>query len=261
MSELVERDAPVVDELVVGLVKRLERYGVYVDLLDYPGWEGFVHVSEISLKWIRNIRDYLKEGQRDVFRVLRVNPTTKQVDISYRRVSEREREERMKLWKRKQRLLRVLKLLSEKSGRSEEELKKLIVEPALKRGLSLYEVLLDAVEKERLPEWMKLDEDLAKSFMEIIGQEIKIKEVVVQGVLVMTVPSGDGVEVIKRAVARGLEAAKKEEISITTMGAPKYLITVRTEDVETGRKIIQKVAETCLTVIKEAGGRGELQLK
>jgi translation initiation factor 2 subunit 1 len=261
MSELVERDAPAVDELVVGLVKRVEKYGVYLDLLDYPGWEGFVHVSEISLKWIRNIRDYLKEGQRDVFRVLRIDPATRQADVSYRRVSQKEREDKMRLWKRKQRLLRVLKLLSERSGRSEEELKKLIVEPALERGLSLYNVLLDALEEERLPEWMKLDEDLAKLLMEVISQEIKIREVTVQGVLIMMVPGGNGVEVIRRAVRHGLEAAKKEDVTITTMGAPRYLISVRTEDVESGRKIIERVAEACLAVIREAGGKGELQLK
>ncbi|MEM1655731.1 MAG: S1 RNA-binding domain-containing protein [Nitrososphaerota archaeon] len=261
MSEFVERSAPTVDELVIGLVKRVEKYGVYLDLLDYPGWEGFVHVSEISLKWIRNIRDYLKEGQRDVFRVLRIDPATRQADVSYRRVSQKEREDKMRFWKRKQRLLRILKLLSERSGRSEEELKRLIVEPALKRGLSLYDVLLESLEEEKLPEWMELDEGLAKLLMEIIGQEIKIREVTVQGVLVMSVPRGDGVEVIRRAVSRGLEAARKEDVLITTIGSPRYLISVRAEDAESGRKVIEKVAEACLAVIREAGGKGELQLK
>ncbi|MCD6591530.1 MAG: S1 RNA-binding domain-containing protein, partial [Thaumarchaeota archaeon] len=61
MSEFVEVEAPKPGDLVIGLVKRIERYGAYLDLLEYPGWEGLVHISEISLKWIRNIRDYLRE--------------------------------------------------------------------------------------------------------------------------------------------------------------------------------------------------------
>ncbi len=261
MSEFAERDAPAVDEPVVGLVKRVEKYGAYLDLLDYPGWEGFVHVSEISLKWIRNIRDYLREGQRDVFRVLRVNLAAKQADVSLRRISQKEREENMRLWKRKQRLIRILKFLSERSGRNEEELRKLIVEPALRRGLSLYDVLLEALEEESLPSWMEIDENLAKLLMEIVAQEIKIREVTVQGILIMSVPRGDGVEVIRRAVSLGLEAARKEDVSITTMGAPRYLVRVKAEDMESGRKIIEKVAEACLSVVREAGGRGELQMK
>ncbi|MCD6421710.1 MAG: S1 RNA-binding domain-containing protein, partial [Thaumarchaeota archaeon] len=72
MSEFVEVKAPKPGDLVVGVVKRVERYGAYLNLIEYPGWEGFVHISEISLKWIRNIRDYLRENQREVFKVLRV---------------------------------------------------------------------------------------------------------------------------------------------------------------------------------------------
>ncbi|RLG07421.1 MAG: translation initiation factor IF-2 subunit alpha, partial [Thaumarchaeota archaeon] len=156
MSEFVEVEAPKPGDLVIGLVKRIERYGAYLDLLEYPGWEGLVHISEISLKWIRNIRDYLRENQREVFKVLRVDTHAKQADVSLRRVSQKEREWKILEWKRKQKLVRILNLLAERTGRSKEELRKLIVEPAMKRGLSLYDVFLDAVEEEKLPSWLKL---------------------------------------------------------------------------------------------------------
>ncbi len=71
MAEFVEKEAPSIGEVVVGVVKEIERFGAYVELVDYPGWEGFIHISEISLKWIRNIRDYLREGQKEVFKILR----------------------------------------------------------------------------------------------------------------------------------------------------------------------------------------------
>ena len=131
MSEFVEVEAPKPGDLVIGLVKRIERYGAYLDLLEYPGWEGLVHISEISLKWIRNIRDYLRENQREVFKVLRVDTRAKQADVSLRRVSQKEREWKILEWKRKQRLVRILNLLAERTGRSREELRKLIVELSL----------------------------------------------------------------------------------------------------------------------------------
>ena len=262
MSEFIEVKAPKPGDLVVGVVKRVERYGAYLDLIEYPGWEGFVHISEISLKWIRNIRDYLRENQRGVFKVLRVDERANQADVSLRRVSQKEREWKMLEWKRKQRLVRILSILAERTGRSEEELRKLIVEPTMKRGLSLYDVFLDALDQGRLPSWMKLDKQLAQQLLELIRQEIRLKQVVVKGTLIMTVPRGDGVEIIRKAVEKGLkQAGKGERITITSIGSPRYLVRVEAEDQEKGKELVRRVAEACLSIVKDAGGRGELQLK
>ena len=262
MSEFVEVKAPKPGDLVVGVVKRIERYGAYLDLIEYPSWEGFVHISEISLKWIRNIRDYLRENQREVFKVLRVDERANQADVSLRRVSQKEREWKMLEWKRKQRLMRILSILAERTGRSEEELRKLIVEPTMKRGLSLYDVFLDALDQGKLPPWMKLDKQLAQQLLELIRQEIRLKQVVVKGTLIMTVPRGDGVEIIRKAVENGLkQAGKGERIMITSIGPPRYLVRVEAEDQEKGKELVRRVAEACLSIVRDAGGRGELQLK
>ena len=262
MSEFVEEDAPKVGDLVIGVVKRIERYGAYLDLVEYPGWEGLVHISEISLKWIRNIRDYLRENQREVFKVLRADRNAKQADVSLRRVSHKERESKMLLWKRKQKLTRILSLLSERSGQPAEKLHALIVEPAMKRGLSLYDVFLEAIDRGRLPNWMKLDKDLSEQLLQLIRQEIKLKQAIIRGTLIMFVPRGDGIEVIREAVKKGLKVAERgARVTITTVGAPKYLIRVEAEDQERARRVLERVAETCLSAVREAGGRGELQLK
>ena len=262
MSEFVEPEAPEAGDLVVGVVKRVERYGVYLDLLDYPGWEGFVHISEISLKWIRNIRDYLREHQREVFKVLRVDKAAKQVDASFRRVNQKEREWKLIEWRRKQRLKRILSLLAERSGKSEEEIYELIVQPAIKRKLSLYDVFIEISEEEKLPKWMKLDEKTGELLIQIIKREIRVKRVVMKGTLVMKAPFGNGVEIIRKAAERGLKAAGKGElVSITAIGAPKYLVRVEAEDQERAKALLQKVASECIKVLEEAGGTGELKLK
>ena len=38
------------------------------------GKEAFIHISEVSSGWVKNIRDYVRENQKIVARVLRVNP-------------------------------------------------------------------------------------------------------------------------------------------------------------------------------------------
>ena len=259
MAELVRPDSPEIGELVIGVVKRIERYGVYVDLVEYPGWEGFVHISEISLKWVRNIRDYLRERQREVFKVLRMNMDAKQADVSLRRVSKRERTQKLLEWKRTQRVMRVLHLLAERSGRSSEEINSMLVEPAAKRNLALYDVFLEILDSGKLPTWMKLDEKLSKLLLELIRKEIKLKKIALKATLKLSIAIGDGVEVIRRAIREGLKAAGKgEKVSITAIGSPRYLIRVEADEESRARELLEKVAERCMEIVRDAGGKAEL---
>jgi len=259
MAELMRPDSPEIGELVIGVVKRVERYGVYVDLIEYPGWEGFVHISEISLKWVRNIRDYLRERQREVFKVLRMNMDAKQADVSLRRVSKRERTQKLLEWKRTQRVMRVLHLLAERSGKSSEEINSMLVEPAAKRNLALYDVFLKILDSGRLPSWMKLDEKLSRLLLELIKKEIKLKKIALKATLKLSIATGDGVEVIRRAIREGLKAAGKgEKVSITAIGSPRYLIRVEADEESRARELLEKAAERCMEVVKEAGGKAEL---
>lgn len=259
MAEFVEKEVPSVGEVVVGVVKEIERFGAYVELVDYPGWEGFIHISEISLKWIRNIRDYLREGQKEVFKILRTNPHLRQVDLSLRRVEKNEREQKIIELKRKQKVQRVLNLLSERTGMSKEQIKKMIVEPVMQKGLELYDVFIDIIENESIPEWLKLEDDIRVKLTELVKQEIKMKKVSLKKDLVLTCKTGNGVEHIRRAIAEGLKiAGRGEYVSITTKGSPRYLLRVEADTEERARELLREVAERCINVIKECGGHGEL---
>jgi len=259
MAELVRPDSPEIGELVIGVVNRIERYGVYVDLVEYPGWEGFVHISEISLKWVRNIRDYLRERQREVFKVLRMNKDAKQADVSLRRVSKKERTQKLLEWKRTQRVMRVLHLLAERSGRSSEEINSMLVEPAAKRNLALYDVFLEILDSGKLPAWMKLDEELSRLLLELIRKEIKLKKIALKATLKLSIATGNGVEVIRKAIREGLKAAGKgEKVSITAIGSPRYLIRVEADEESRARELLEKVAERCMEIVREAGGKAEL---
>jgi len=43
-------------EIVVCTVREITSHGIYVNLDQYGGMNGFLHVSEISTGWVRNIR-------------------------------------------------------------------------------------------------------------------------------------------------------------------------------------------------------------
>ncbi|MEN2974123.1 MAG: S1 RNA-binding domain-containing protein [Candidatus Caldarchaeales archaeon] len=259
MAELESREEPSVGEAVIGIVKTVDKFGVYVSLLDYPSWEGFTHVSEISLKWIRNIREYLREGQKEVFKIIRVNPHLRQVDLSLRRVEKREREQKLLDWKRGEKALRVIKILAEKTGVSIDELKKKIVEPVSSRGLKLYDFFLEVLESETLPEWLKLDENIRSKLIEIVKQEVRLKKVVLRGEIILSCRRGDGVDYIRKAIEEGLKLAERgESVSITTKGSPRYMIRVEADIEDRARQLLKDVAEKCIEVIRRYGGTGEM---
>ena len=91
---------PEAGELVVGTIIRIMPYGAYAALDEYDGAEGLLHISEISSRWVKNIRDHVRERQKAVLKVLRVDREKRHIDLSLRRVNEREKREKLLAWKR-----------------------------------------------------------------------------------------------------------------------------------------------------------------
>jgi len=69
------REFPEEGEFVIATVKSIHNYGAFLSLDEYSGKDGFMHISEVAPTFVRNIRDYLKEGQKIVAKVIRVDPT------------------------------------------------------------------------------------------------------------------------------------------------------------------------------------------
>ena len=44
----MKREYPEVGDLVIGTIESVKDYGAFVDLDEYPGKKGFIHVSEVA---------------------------------------------------------------------------------------------------------------------------------------------------------------------------------------------------------------------
>ncbi|MDJ0269879.1 MAG: S1 RNA-binding domain-containing protein [Aigarchaeota archaeon] len=256
-----EAHLPEIGELVVGKVMRIDRFAAYLILEDYPGVEAFVHISEISLKWVRNIRDYLREGQRDVFKVIRINPKALQVDVSLRRVSQRERTDKILAWKRKQKVAKILSTLRERAGISDEEIAELIKKPLGDEVDKIYDVFEKISEGEPASSFLpNLPEKIMQELEGLVRQKIKHKIAVIQGDLVMKCNGRNGAEAI-RTTAREIEglAGKKEEVSITVKGSPHYLLRIKAADQERAEELLEEVLRKAEELMKGFGGSVEFK--
>ena len=252
---------PDVGDLVVATVKRIVDYGAYVHLDEY-GKEGLLHISEISSSWVRNIRDYVREGQKVVLKVLRVNPEKGHVDLSLRRVTKRERIEKLYQWKRERRAESLFRSAAEKLGLTSEELYEKAGKIIEEKFGGLYEGLekairdgADALVKVGIPK------DIASTLEEIAKEKIRVSMVKIRGTFELQCYKPNGVNIIKNALLSAKKILKDSnaQVRLYVVAPPRYSIEVLAEDYKKAEQILEKAKETVLDNITKLGGYGSFK--
>lgn len=250
-------DWPEIGEFVIGTVTSIVPHGAYVSLDEFEGKEGLIHISEISSSWVRNIRRHVREGQKVVLQVLRVDPTKEHVDLSLRRVTGRERRERLVEWKRLKRATTLLNSTAKTMGLdSEEAYAKIGIKLEDEFG-SLYQALLEAVDKGENALIRKgISEEWAKALTETAKTKIKPPQVTIKGILKASSNKSDGVDVLKKAFKKAVSSKgrKRAQIEIKVLGTPQYRIEVTSKDYKTAEKIMADAIETATDLLKTSGG-------
>lgn len=256
---MVERkpEWPEVGDLVIATIETVTDYGAYAKLDEY-GKRGLLHVSEISSSWIRNIRDFVREGQKVVLKVLRVDAEKGHIDLSLRRVTKREKIEKIKMWKQGRKAEALLRDVAEKLGLTVEEV-------YAKAGALIEEKcgLYEGFEKtitEGPDVLIKLGvpEEFAKAFAEVAEERIRVKMVKVKGVLEIRCMKPNGVIIIKNAFLNALknEKLRGANVNFYVIAAPKYGVEVMADNYRRAEEILQKVAQNVVSNVIKAGGQG-----
>jgi translation initiation factor 2 subunit 1 len=195
---------PEIGELVVGTILRIAPYGAYVTLDEYGDIEGLMHISEIASSWIKNIRDHVREGQKTVLKVLRVDPIKIHVDVSLRRVNEKERKEKLLQWKREIRGRNLLEIAAEKMNASPEEAYEKIGVVIEDHFGSIYSGLEIAAEQGISPLIdVKITEDWATILVEIAKEKVRVPKSKSVGTLELSCYKPNGVNILKKAFKKG----------------------------------------------------------
>ncbi len=224
---------PEVGELVVATVRRVESYGAYVSLDEYTDREGLLHISEISSRWVRNIRNHVRAGQKIVLQVLRTDPGKGQVDLSLRRVSRDEKRKKIESWKKERKAVTLLTQAAHQLNTDTEALFESEGMKLVEHYDSLYEGLEEASKRgvDALEE-AGVDPKVAEVLSGMAKEKIVIRGVTIQGVFEASTMSSFGLQEIKDVFQKAEDVAEENDakITITTLGAPKYRIQLTAED-------------------------------
>jgi translation initiation factor 2 subunit 1 len=249
---------PEVGEFVVATVEKITNYGAYV-VLDEYGKEGLLHISEISSTWVKNIRDFIREKQKVVLKVLRVDARKGHVDLSLRRVAKLERREKIRSWKKEKRAESLLSNASEELKMSVEEMNEKAGALIEKEFGELYKGLeKTAKEGATVLTELGIPEDIAVTLEEIAKERIRIPMVKITGLLELECTKPDGAVAIRDALlhAQNMKKSKGTEVRVYTVSPPSYRIEVLAENYKKAETLLQKATDTALQTITKLGGQG-----
>lgn len=245
------QELPEQGEIVLATITKIMDHGAYVTLDEYDGIQGFLHISEIAPGWIRSVNKFVREGDKKVLLVKKVNPDRGDVDLSLKQVSNDQKKQKLKEVKKFEKGKTLLQSVQEKAKLSDNEIEKL-EDSIYSKFESVYDAFLE-IGRNGISSVkdLKLNKKTSSAIEEICSK-IKLPSVEIRGIMEITNNKSDGVEIIKKTL---LEAIKKDStIDITYLGAPKYRLSITAEDFKTAEKSLKPIIEEIQKNIEKKNG-------
>lgn len=216
---IIQKELPDMGEIILVNVTKIMPHGAYCELVEYRA-DAYLPISEVASGWIKNIHEFIKEGQRDVAKVVFVDPTRKALDVSLKKVTSKEKKDKINeynLEKRAEKFFTQAIQAVHKESKLEEIKKKAA------QNARTYSELLDLVVESKVPAGT-FDEDVRKAFEEIVAKNVKPKEYEVgYSVELQAINGKGGITAIKKAFGE-VEALG---VGVLYEGAPHYKLTAK----------------------------------
>ena len=245
------QEMPEQGEIVLATVTKIMDHGAYVTLDEYDNLQGFLHVSEIAPGWIRSVNRFVKNGEKKVLLVKKVNPQRGDIDLSLKQVSKDQKKQKLKEVKKFEKGKTLLQNVQEKAKLSDTDVEKL-EDNIYSKYDSVYDAFIeigrngiDSVKELKIPK-------KTATVIEEICSKIKLPSVEIRGIMEITNSKSDGIEIIKKTL---LDELKKDStIDITYLGAPKYRLSITSEDFKSAEKSLKPIiAEIQSNIEKKKG--------
>jgi translation initiation factor 2 subunit 1 len=249
-----QKDSPELDEFVIVTIRKILPYGAFCTLDEYEGGEAFIHISEVASRWIKNIHEFLKEDQKVVARVFRIVPEKNQIDLSLKRVSDLDRRRKVESYRKEKRADKLFELVEKRIGKPHEQVWREMREGLVEKFGNLYSAFEEAVMSECSLDSVKAPAEWKSIFKEVAAQNIKKPRVRITGTLTLSCSDAEGIEVIKSILHSAVEGFEEEEVRITYLGAPRYMVAVTAPDYRKAEKAVATVFKRVKDGVKEKDG-------
>ncbi len=259
---MLKKDYPDEGELVVGTIVKVQNYGAFVSLDEYPGREGFIHIAEVATGWVKRIRNHIKEKQKVVCKVVNIDKTKNHIDLSLKRVNEHQKRDKIQEWKNSQKAERLIGMVADRLGKSVEDCFSEFGNDLIKK----YGTLYGAFEEFAYDEEAVRNDGISGLWFDHFGavakENISIPFVEISGYISIRCWLPDGIKHIIDALKKA-EVSEYEDVSIKVkyIGAPNYMITVKAPDYKIAEDELKKSLDKITLYMKQNNGQCEFHRK
>jgi translation initiation factor 2 subunit 1 len=246
------QELPEIGEIVIATITKLTDHGAYVTLDEYNNLQGFLHVSEIAPGWVRSVSKFVREGEKKVLLVKKVNPNRSEIDLSLKQVSKEQQKKKLLEVKRIEKGKTMLQAVKDSAALSDKDIEKL-EDAIFSKYDFVYDAFLDVITKGV----SVLDElKLAKKTLTAIEEassKIKPPSVEIRGICDLTCNESNGIEIIKNAILDSV-GEQVSNINVIYIGAPKYRISVKGQDFKTAERMLKPILDKMQKTIEKNNG-------
>lgn len=249
-----KKGMPQRDEIVLCEITKINPNSAYARLLEYER-SGMIHVSEVAKRWVRNIREFVKERQLVACKVIGIDGDY--ISLSIKRLNKNQADRKFQDYKRERNAEKFLEQIAKQFGMTLEQAYEEVgyelddkfggMHRTFEIALSNPELL---VEKGIIKKWADAIIDIArKSFVE--------KTYEVKAILTLTTPAQDGVETIKKV----LHAVAENDLQVRYISAPNYQVVGSGKNIRKLRENLEAACTQAVVSIETAGGEGSFVLE
>jgi len=228
-------------ELVVCRIGTIHPNSATAELIEY-GLSGMIHVSEVASRWVKDIREFIKENKIVVCRVMRVDKH--HIELSIKRVQRGQAESKLNEYKRESKAEKMLEQAAKGMKKSLEDAYKEVGYKLIDDFGSIAKAFEFAHKNPELLKTKGVPKEWADFIIETANRQYEEKTYNVRADLNIVCYQPDGINVIKSVLTK----AKSKGLEIKYISPPKYLVTVQGKKY---KELESRVISACEEIVKE----------
>jgi len=215
-----------------------------------------IHISEVSGKWVRDIRKFIKLNKTYVVKVLRIDEKKGHITLSLKRVPRIEKTRKMQDFKHEQKAEKILEKIAKKQKISLDKAYEKIGYELQEKFGDMFKAF-DIASRSSDPLIQRgITKKWAETIHKVAKENIQRKKVKIKAELNVKFFTGDGIDQTKKFLN---SLINKYGLNIKYISAPKYTVEVESENPKFAQKELKKQLTSAISNIKN--GEANFKMK